>query len=259
VRIYDTFLFSGELDMLEARLYELQDTDVYRHVIIEAGVTFQGRPKPFYYRENQERFAPWKDRIRYVAADLASRDTWGREHESRELAFRGLKDAEPQDVIIHADVDEFPLASAMPQIAEVRNRVKFHARCAVFAADWELPWPWTAPSVARYDSIASFTRLRENESFTILDAPAWHLSWLGGPEAMKRKVNSFSHTEVIDWVTAGIDAGEYYERGLFWGTPHGAKGQTQLIAREVDETWPRWIYEKRCPSTWLRPRSVPPS
>jgi len=44
MRIYDTFLFSGEMDMLECRLYELQDTDVYRHVIIEAGVTFQGRP-----------------------------------------------------------------------------------------------------------------------------------------------------------------------------------------------------------------------
>lgn len=253
-KIYDTFLFGGELDMLECRLYELQDTPVYQHVIIESPVTFTGRPKPLAYADNQDRFARWKDRIRYVVPDLKAQDPWGREHESREWARAGLEDAQPDDVIIHADVDEIPLAAAMPAVAEVTGKSKFRARCAVFAVDWELPWPWTAPSVTRCRDLGSVTSLREQDSYTIIDAPAWHLSSIGGPEAIDLKADSFSHTEAAAMIHARNSAGELYERGIFWGTQGGQEGRTQLTAREVDESWPRWIYERRCPSKWFRPR-----
>lgn len=253
-KIWDTVIYGGEPDLLECRLYELADTDIHRHVIVEADVTFQGRPKPYTYLEDKDRFAPWEDRIIYVPAKLGAGDAWGREHEQRENVFRGLTDARPDDVIIHADVDEIPLAAAIPAVSEVRVKSKFNARCAVFAVDWELPWTWTAPSVAPYSHISSFAAMRERDSYTNIAAPAWHLSWLGGPEAMLRKVNAFSHAEVIPWVTQGIHDGMYYERGLFWGTPHGAKGETQLIARDVDSGWPKWITERKCPEIWFRPR-----
>ena len=68
-RVYEAFLFCDELDLLEARLIEL-DSAVYRHVLVEAPVTFQGTPKPLHYLENQDRFAPWKDKIIHVVADL---------------------------------------------------------------------------------------------------------------------------------------------------------------------------------------------
>ena len=54
-KAWDAFLFCNELDLLEARLTEL-DSAVYRHVLVEAPVTFQGDPKPLWYAENKERF-----------------------------------------------------------------------------------------------------------------------------------------------------------------------------------------------------------
>ncbi len=252
--IWDTFLFGGELDLLECRLYELQDWPV-QHVVVEAPVTFTGNPKPLAYADNQERFAQWKDRITYVVPDLQATDPWGREHESREWVRDGMGNAGPEDVVIHGDVDEIPMASALDAVSGVRSKSKFRSRCAVFAVDWELPWPWSAPSVARYSTIDSFTWLREHDSFTYLDAPAWHLSSIGGPDAIALKAKSFSHTEAAAMIQARNQAGELYEQGIFWGTQGGAEGRTQLIAREVDESWPRWIHEKRCPSIWFRPRS----
>ena len=68
-RVFDAFTFSDELDLLEARLTEL-DSAVYRHVLVEAPVTFQGGPKPLHYLENRDRFAPWADKIIHVTADL---------------------------------------------------------------------------------------------------------------------------------------------------------------------------------------------
>ncbi len=250
MRIYDTFLFGGELDMLETRLYELQDAPVYKHVIVEAATTFQGRHKGLVFPDHRERFASWKDRLRYVIADPGGGDAWAREAASREETGKGLQDARAGDVIIHGDVDEILTAAAIRRLGGIAGPVKFTQRCAVFAVDWLLPWPWTAPSAMRAGQVPSFTQLRMSGWADAGDG-GWHLSWMGGPDAIDRKVNSFSHTEMLAEITAGNQAGKYYERGLFWG--HG-QGETQLLAVDVDETWPRWVHERKCPQVWFRPR-----
>lgn len=45
--IYDCFSFFNELDLLEIRLNVLKDV-VDRFVLVEAGETHAGKPKPFY-------------------------------------------------------------------------------------------------------------------------------------------------------------------------------------------------------------------
>jgi hypothetical protein len=51
--IYDTFLFNGELDLLEIRLNILNDY-VDQFVIVEAATTFTMDPKELYYENNKE-------------------------------------------------------------------------------------------------------------------------------------------------------------------------------------------------------------
>jgi hypothetical protein len=29
---------------------------------------------------------------------------------------------------------------------------------------------------------------------------------------------------------------------------------TKMLPVDVDATWPRWVYERRCPANWFRPR-----
>jgi hypothetical protein len=274
VKIYDTFLFGAgeaELDILECHLYELEDSPVYRHVIVEGTCTFQGNDKPLWFEERRERFSPWLDRIRYIPFTPTTfepgkepGDAWAREHSSRQAVLRGLVDAEPGDIIIHGDADEFlspwafePL-SRMPLVTPV----KFNLDWAMFAVDWMVPWPWAAPSAVRWEWLArtkNLTLMREY-GWPVAElgrrCSGWHMNWLGGHEAMRAKVNAFSHAEQVPEVEAGIVAGKYYEGGLLWAGGD-RPGETQLHAVDVTEAWPRWVREGRCPAEWFRPREVP--
>lgn len=62
MKIFDTFLFYNELELLELRLNTL-DSVVDHFVITEANVTFSGKPKPLYFAENRARFKKFEGKI----------------------------------------------------------------------------------------------------------------------------------------------------------------------------------------------------
>lgn len=277
MKVYDTFLLGSgpqDLDLLECRLYELGDCgQIYRHVIVEGRLTVTGLPKPLYYAENRERFAAWADKIRYVPILPTTEEpgkepgeAWAREHSSRQACRSGLWDAEPDDVIVHGDLDEIMTTEAVSEIAVPAREWaphKLRQRHFSFAVDWQQPWWWHAPSVARFGQIGSFTVLRES-GWPVWEMPSgepagWHLSWLGGPEAMTAKAYSFTHTEVVPMVLEAIASGKFYEQGMWTGgDPDGVWHDWEhMAAVDVDETWPRWVYERKCPGIWFRPRGVP--
>lgn len=278
-RVFDTCLYSGigtEPDLLECRLRELETIGVH-HVIVEGGLTFQGRPKPFTLEEQRERFAPWARRITYVRHHPSTNhvgkeagDAWAREHSSRQAVHVGLERAGARhgDLILHGDADEIPSREAILSLGINRRSVtpcKLQLRFFMFAVDWEVPWPWHAPSVMRYGQLSSFTQLREAgwPAYEDVRPAGWHMTWLGGEQAARDKVHAFSHAEAIPETEAGLAAGRYYREGLWW-PGSGRPGETQFRAAEVDETWPQWIAESwdpelqkprgPAPDIWFRPR-----
>ncbi len=285
MKVYDSFLFAGELDMLECRLYELQDSPV-QHVIVEGTRTMLGAVKPRHYLEHEERFARWADRITYVSFEpgtdepgkdvnwpvpehllAASREAWAREHSCRQATRLGLDGIEEGDILIHGDVDEIPSPQTISRLQQMAETgawpalpFKIGLRWATFAVDWVSPWTWPAPSVMCVGSYLcdNFTMLREHGwQVMSFDNPGWHLTWIGGPEAIQQKLDRFTHLEQREEITAGNREGKYYEKGLLWagGRPDGSvHPETQMIAADVDETWPRWVRERRCPESWFRPR-----
>lgn len=44
--------------------------DVDYFILVESDRTFRGTPKPLYYKENEQRFSKYKDRIIYVKCPL---------------------------------------------------------------------------------------------------------------------------------------------------------------------------------------------
>ena len=67
--IFDCFTFFNELDLLDARLHELDGAvDVF--VLVEARQTFQGAPKPLYFELNQARYAKFLPRIVHIVVDF---------------------------------------------------------------------------------------------------------------------------------------------------------------------------------------------
>lgn len=112
--IYDCFPFFNELDLLEIRLNILKDV-VDRFVIVEAGETHTGKPKPFYFEENRERFAEFADRIIYIkiAKFPEGLGAWGNENYQRNELMCGLAGAEDNDDVLISDLDEIPNPEAV--------------------------------------------------------------------------------------------------------------------------------------------------
>ena len=76
MKLFDTFLFFNELDLLEIRLNVLAPYVDY-FVITEADVTFSGKPKPFYYYENRARYRDFAGKIIYNRIDSTPDDFSG--------------------------------------------------------------------------------------------------------------------------------------------------------------------------------------
>jgi len=110
VRIYDTFLFDGELDLLDHRLRQnLDATDVF--VLIEAAETYRGRAKPLVFAENRERFAWAAHKIRAIQLNslgTQQASARARAEVQRNVLLMALQDAHERDVILILDADEIP-------------------------------------------------------------------------------------------------------------------------------------------------------
>lgn len=110
MRIFDTFPFDGELDLLEYRLRETFDL-VDHFVLVEAGETYRGTAKGFAFAENEGRFGWARGKIRHVRLDgLGPRSAPPRERAAvqRNAIVLALGDAGPDDILLLLDVDEVP-------------------------------------------------------------------------------------------------------------------------------------------------------
>jgi len=261
--IVDTFPFNNELDILEMRLTELQEA-VDHFVIVEATVDHQDHPKPLWFADHRERFAPWADKITHVIADrlpthAENNDPWAREHAQREWIGDGLArlDLSGQDIILQSDVDEIPRAIFARNVRPAAGMLVFGMRFHCFAIDWQHPELWHGTVAA---SVATLVKLPAGKRFAFqrdnrmrAQMPAhmtdagWHFSWLGGRDASLAKLNSFCHPEIAERTESWL------QDETFWREGYHVDGKKQTPV-EVDGSWPLWIREGHAPQQWFRPR-----
>lgn len=252
--IYDSFMLNDDLDILECRLYELESIPNLTHVVVEADVTHQDNPKPSHLSDNWSRFERWHDRIVKVwATGLPTKkdapDPWAREHAQREFIRYGLMTADSTDVLIQSDVDEIPSVLVARNLRP-NGMVALEQRLCCFAVDWEHPQKWYGPVASRVGQVKQFGAMRDARNIAPhIPNGGWHLSWLGGDEANLRKLNAFCHPEVAERIHAGLTAAgnRFREDGY-----HVDLQKMRPV--DVDDTWPRWVVERKCPENWFRPR-----
>lgn len=261
-------MLKDEVDMLEMRLEETAAWPA-RHVIVESPVTHRGVSKHLYYAENRDRFAKWSDSILHVVTDLPDAPPWTREHIQRNAAWPVIDaQAEPGDTVIIADLDEIPSSSLMNWRESTGNKytvISARMRTTLFAVDWEVPdevlpptcvtatVEWLRSRAAKGQGLGE-VRDRRGDYFQVRDG-GWHFSWLGGPEAQKRKLmEATCHTELI-----GTPEGDLIANGERYRTGQHGEGNLPVVPVDVDETWPAFIRERRCPPEWFRPRVSQPA
>ena len=136
--VYDCFTFFNELDLLEIRLNVLKDV-VDKFVLVEAGETHTGKIKPFLYKENSTRFAPFEDRIIYVNIERfpLGYSPWERECYQRNEILKGLGDAKDTDIVLISDLDEIPRPELVAEYAQKPGVWSFNMRSFGFYLNWE--------------------------------------------------------------------------------------------------------------------------
>jgi hypothetical protein len=257
--IWDTFLFHDELDVLECRLVELESLPV-RHVVVEADVDHRGNPKQLVYQLNQDRFAAWSGRIIPVVATglptpAQTGDAWAREGAQREFARAGLLKAEPDDLVLHGDVDEIPRASAVAEamrLTEAGGAATMIMRVHQYAVDWLSDFEDLTTVAVRYGNLPPSVNdfRRGKHGYARIERAGWHITSLGPHEAVMRKLHRHCHLEQTVEEYERAASGRSYREGYTHGGTHQA-GVT------VTEDWPRYVYEHRCPEHWFRPRETP--
>jgi hypothetical protein len=232
-------------------------------VLVESEQDHQDHVKPLWYQEHKERFAPWADKIIPVVTGkmptkAEDADPWAREHAQREWIGAGLAklDLVGHDVILQSDVDEIPRALEARNVRP-RGFWSFGQLGRFFCVDWHYPFPWfgtvaaTVESISRLSGDTPFSYMRDVRMTAQcpphLMGAGWHFSWLGGAEAALRKVGSFCHPEVEDQIREGLASDRFLRDGIH-------VDGTRMTPVDVDETWPAFISERRCPANWFRPR-----
>jgi beta-1,4-mannosyl-glycoprotein beta-1,4-N-acetylglucosaminyltransferase len=256
--IWSPVMFRDELDMLRCRLETMQDYDV-QHVIVESKVTHRGIPKSLHFQENQEAFAPWADQIIHVVADLPDGSPWEREHAQRNAAWPYINArARNADTVLITDLDEIPSPALLdwkgPGVISARMKT------TLFAVDWLVPDAvlpptcvaatagWLRQSAAFGDMGLAEVRDARDRWPELADG-GWHFSWTGGPERQRQKLlTATCHTELL-----GTPEGDMILDGTRYRTSEDGGG-LPVVPVDMDESWPAYIWERRCPAEWFRPR-----
>lgn len=262
--VWAPVMFCGELDMLGMRLEELAPYGV-RTVLVESPVTHRGVPKPLVYAENADRFAKWNDSIVHVVAELPdAQNPWVREHAQRNAAWPVIgAGAQPGDTVLITDLDEIPSPSLLNWQEATAHRytvIAARMKTCLYAVDWLVPDEMLPPTCvaatvkwlrARAAEGKGLAGVRDRRGdYPVLIDGGWHFSWAGGIERQREKLmTSTCHTEVL-----GTEEGDLIASGERWRTGRHAEGHLPVRPADVDETWPAFIRERRCPPSWFRPR-----
>ena len=273
--IYDCFTFYNELDLLEIRLNVLNNV-VDKFVLVEMNKTFSGQDKPLWYQENKNRFSKFQDKIIHVVVsdcpefDGDIKDTaFMREMWQRNCIARGLKNCKPDDVIIISDVDEIPKPEILRNIDCSGDIVWLleMKRCYYFINYIDVfPEPVCAAKVLSYKNFqhvldgvpVKFGRFL-NEKLNPLDTTTaqkirmwngakhipdagWHFSYLGGIDAIIKKIQSFSHQE---FNTPEYTDKKLLSKRIFSGQDLFKRTNHFYKTVDLDESFPKYIRENK--------------
>jgi beta-1,4-mannosyl-glycoprotein beta-1,4-N-acetylglucosaminyltransferase len=232
IKVYDVITFFNELELLEIRLNILAPY-VDKFVIIEATETFSGKPKPLVFKENQERFKQYSDKIvHYVTDDtpvdeidlrkrlendkLSKLDReiienaltsdnvpkgeihWLKEFYQKESIKKALVGLEDNDICFIGDVDEIWKPAT---VIDFRKDDIFKLRQTVYAyfLNNRSSEPWAGTLVTKYKNVKNnclnHLRTVSKTKYTYVKNGGWHFTNQGGADRIRKKLESYGHQE----------------------------------------------------------------
>lgn len=284
-KIYDAFLFFNELDLLEIRL-ELLNNYVDYFVISECDYTFSGNKKPFYFEENKEKYSKFLHKIIHIKntnsdktdnlnniftdnksviynkiinnynliKDSAETDYgkphWCRDYLHREYVGLGLSDCKDNDIIIFSDLDEIPNPLILKDFLYKKEKYCVYMDAYQYYINTLSSTNWMGSVVCNYNDIKdiSLCDLRRNRGqYNKITNGGWHLSFMGGKERIKYKLQSYGHQEFNnDHIINNIDNkittnSDLFSRNNYSNNPNETYFFENLKNIQIDNQYPEHI------------------
>jgi len=230
--IFDCFTFFNELDILELRLQLLYDV-VDKFVLVESTKTHSNLDKELYYQNNKQRFSKYQDKIIHIIVSSFPeyKNSWTFENYQRNQICRVFYNCNLDDIILISDVDELP----NPQIIKnynfqdsvyrlVQDQYYFYLNYRDLS---HLFWIGGTRALkfkliknnllderkVHYNSISfpqdlnrdtTATKIRLYDGCKFIYNGGWHFTYLGGIDAIFKKIKAFAHQELnneqfLDW------------------------------------------------------------
>jgi len=219
MKIYDSFTFFNELDLVELRFALLNDY-VDHFVVVESNKTHTYKKKPHFFEREWQRWEPYHSKIIHIKFDpeasgiipdishLTRGDCWRMENAQRNAIATGLIHAHNDDLILVGDVDEIPTREFMAYLrangrtlkepTSLRQQLHFYyLNCQ--AMDDHAVWKGTV--VAKRGRFPEHGKHYPQDMRNGLQTypgfvnAGWHFSYLGNAETIRTKLGSFAHTE----------------------------------------------------------------
>ncbi len=225
--VYDCFPFFNELDLLEIRLAELNPV-VDRFVLVEATRTFQKQTKKLWFDENKSRFAKYLPKIEHIVVDeypgffrkFRVPTAWDYDNHQKDQIKKGLKKAGKGDFVLVGDLDEIPKRESVINAIQNKDIKIFEQRLYYYYLDLQCTWMddgghpnhthptkngigfWRGSVLVPFEKFKSFKQVRKlrdlkagTQGVQILEDSGWHFSFMGGVEAIIKKLEAYTHPE----------------------------------------------------------------
>ena len=178
---------------------------VDRWVILEASRTFSGLPKPYNLTMNLDRYQQrYGDRIQVVTLALDEHQTnWICENMMRRAIAPVLSDCDPDDIVIHGDLDEIINPECWNDIVALMDQHDQPVSCGfemfMYKFDQRADRGWQGSAVARrrmfdtphelYKGNSIKRKIRDHCVGTKTPL-GWHWTWMGNDDLIRNKVVS---------------------------------------------------------------------
>lgn len=205
--VVDAFTFYNELDILEARLYELFDVVDY-FIIVEGVKTFTGLDKELYFEQNLHKFEKYLSKIIHVVAKNfpITDNAWDRERYQRNYIDIGLKNLNlcNDDIVIISDVDEIINSDLIKKIINYEvdilddNIYSVEMTLYYYSLEYSANRKWWHVKLLKYNKYLQYNNpdaIRNLDYNSIIVDGGWHISYYGDNNFIRKKLESFSEQQ----------------------------------------------------------------
>ena len=242
MKIFDCFMYFDEDVLLDLRLNYL-NSYVDKFVIVESNYAHNGKKRNLNF--NIDNFKKFKNKITYLVfdqepsgiANFSNKDhiditnskyflnAAKRENSQRNYILEGLKDAEPNDMILISDLDEIPNLE-QNNLNEINNRLIFFKQ-KLFYYKFNLmleSFEWFGTKACRKKLLLSpqwlrnikdknyplwrldtiFSRTKYQDIYFVENG-GWHFSYLKTAKNIEKKLMSYLHHREYDLKPIGED------------------------------------------------------